>query len=230
MIFIAGATGFVGGHLIDALLKNGYKLRCLARSEKAEKALREKGINVFSGDITVPETIEGALDGVDFVIHLVGIIEEKGSATFQNVHVDGTRNLIAEAKRAGVKHFFYQSALGADKSSWSGYLRTKAEAEEIVASSGIPFTIFRPSLIIGKWDGFTKKLRDLIKISPVIPIPGDGKSRLQPIYINDWASCMLKALASPDSFKGIFEIGGPQQLTYNEIVKDLADVMKSKKQ
>ena len=230
MIFIAGASGFVGGHLIDALLKNGYKLRCLARSEKAEKALREKGIDVFSGDITVPETIEGALDGVDFVIHLVGIIEEKGSSTFRKVHVDGTKNLIAEAKRAGAKHFFYQSALGADKSSWSGYLRTKAEAEEIVASSGIPFTIFRPSLIIGKWDGFTKKLRDLIKISPVIPIPGDGKSRLQPIYINDWVSCMLRALASPDSFEGIFEIGGPQQLTYNEIVKDLADVMKSKKQ
>ena len=158
MIFIAGASGFVGGHLIDALLKNGYKLRCLARSEKAEKALREKGIDVFSGDITIPETIEGALDGVDFVIHLVGIIEEKGSATFlKSVHVDGTKNLIAEAKRAGAKHFFYQSALGADKSSWSGYLRTKAEAEEIVASSGIPFTIFRPSLIIGKWDGFTKK-------------------------------------------------------------------------
>lgn len=229
MIFIAGSSGFVGGHLIDALLKNGYKLRCLARSEKTEKSLREKGIDVLSGDITIPKTIEGALDGVDFVIHLVGIIEEKGSSTFQNVHVNGTKNLIAEAKRAGVKHFFYQSALGADKSSWSGYLRTKAEAEEIVASSGIPFTIFSPSLIIGKWDGFTKKLRDLIKISPVIPIPGDGKSKLQPIYINDWTNCMLKVLASPDSFKGIFEIGGPQQLTYNEIVKDLADVMKSKK-
>ena len=109
MIFIAGASGFVGGHLIDALLKNGYKLRCLARSEKAEKALREKGIDVFSGDITVPETIEGALDGVDFVIHLVGIIEEKGSATFLNVHVDGTKNLIAEAKRAGAKHFFIRA-------------------------------------------------------------------------------------------------------------------------
>jgi NADH dehydrogenase len=228
-IFIAGATGYVGGHLIDALLKNGYKLRCLARSKKAEESLREKGIDVFYGDITTPETIDGALDGVDFVIHLVGIIEEKGSTTFRNVHVDGTKNLIAEAKRAGVKHFFYQSALGADKSSWSGYLRTKAEAEEIVEKSGIPFTIFRPSLIIGKWDGFTKKLKDLIKISPVIPVPGAGESKLQPIYINDWTNCMLRVLASPESFKGIFEIGGPQQLTYNEIVKTLADVMKSKK-
>ncbi|MDI6745297.1 MAG: complex I NDUFA9 subunit family protein [Thermodesulfovibrionales bacterium] len=229
MIFIAGASGFVGGHLIDALLKNAYRFRCLARSEKVGKSLREKGIDVVSGDITIPETIEGALDGVDFIIHLVGIIEEKGSSTFKSVHVEGTRNLIAEAKRAGVKHFFYQSALGADKTSLSGYLRTKAEAEEIVKASGIPFTIFRPSLIIGKWDGFTKKLRDIIKIAPVIPIPGAGKARLQPVYINDWVKCMLKVIAPPDSFKGIFEIGGPQQLTYNEIVKTLADVMKSKK-
>jgi len=71
--------------------------------------------------------------------------------------------------RAGVRHFFYQSALGSDKTSWSGYLKTKAEAEEIVMQSGIPFTIFRPSLIIGPWDGFTRKMVDLIRLSPVIP-------------------------------------------------------------
>jgi len=229
MIFIAGASGFVGGHLIDALLKSGYKLRCLARSETVEKAFKEKGIEVVSGDITIPETLEGALNNVDFVVHLVGIIEEKGSTTFQGVHVDGTKNLIKEAKRAGVKHFFYQSALGADKGSWSGYLKTKAEAEEIVRTSGIPFTIFRPSLIIGPLDGFTKKLMDLIRTSPVMPVPGDGKSKFQPIYINDWVKCLLKVLDSPESFKGDFDIGGPQHLTYNEIVSTLADITKMKK-
>lgn len=229
-IFIAGASGFVGSHLIEALLKNGYKFRCLARSEKVEKAFKEKGIEVVSGDITIPETLEGALKDIDFVIHLVGIIEEgKCSVTFQNVHVEGTKNLINEAKRAGVRHFFYQSALSADKDSWSGYLRTKAIAEEIVKTSGILYTIFRPSLIIGPWDGFTKKLKDLIKISPFIPIPGDGKSKFQPVYINDWIGCMLKVVASPESFKGIFEIGGPQHLTYNEIVITLADVIGTRK-
>jgi len=228
-IFIAGASGFVGGHLIDALLKNGYKLRCLARSEKARSLFKEKGVEAVSGDITIPETLEGALNGIDFVIHLVGIIEEKGSATFEEVHVKGTANLVIAAKKAGVKHFFYQSALGANRSSWSGYLKTKAEAEELVKASRIPFTIFRPSLIIGPWDGFTKRLRDLIKISPVIPIPGSGKSRLQPIYIKDWVKCLLKALASPDSFQKIYEIGGPQRLTYTEIVKTLAAAMKTKK-
>ena len=229
MIFIAGASGFIGGHLVDALLKEGCKLRCLARSEKAQRDFKEKGIEVISGDITEPETLEGALNDIDFVVHLVGIMEEKGGVTFEKVHVEGTKNLVNEAKKSGGKHFFYQSALGADKGSWSGYLKTKAEAEEIVKASGIPYTIFRPSLIIGQWDGFTKKLMDLIKMSPVIPIPGDGKSKFQPVYINDWVKCMLKVIASPESFRGTFEIGGPQQLTYNEIVRTLADAMKVKK-
>lgn len=229
MIFIAGASGFVGGHLIDAVLKDGHKLRCLARSEKSQKLLEQKGIEVIPGDITETETLAGALDGIDFVIHLVGIMEEKGAVTFERVHVEGTKNLVNEAKKSGVKHFFYQSALGADKGSWSGYLRTKAEAEEIVRSCNIPFSIFRPSLIIGPWDGFTKKLSDIIKMSPVIPVPGDGKSKFQPVYINDWLKCMLKVIASPEAFRGTFEIGGPQQLTYNEIVRTLADAMKVKK-
>lgn len=229
MIFIAGASGFVGGHLVDALLENGQKLRCLARSERTQKSLKGKGVEVISGDITEPETLEGALNDIDFVIHLVGIIAEKGSATFQKVHIEGTKNLVAEAKKAGVKHFFYQSALGADLDSWSGYFSTKALAEEIVRKSGIPYTIFRPSLIIGPWDGFTKKLMDLIALSPVIPIPGTGKSKFQPVYIKDWVKCMLQVVASPDAFRGIFEIAGPQQLTYNEIVSALAAAMKVKK-
>ncbi len=228
-IFIAGASGFVGGHLIGALLKEGHRLRCLARSENTKKLFEEKKIEVAQGDITESDTLEGALKDIDFVIHLVGIIDEKRYATFKTVHVDGTRNLVREAKSAGVKHFFYQSALGADKNSWSGYLKTKAEAEEIVKKSGIPYTIFRPSLIIGPWDGFTKRLKELINNSPVIPIPGKGKSKFQPIYIEDWLKCMLKVIDRPESYRGVFEIGGPEHLTYNEIVGALSDAMKVKK-
>lgn len=223
MIFIAGASGFVGAHLVDALINNGYKLRCLSRSKKSEDFFREKGIEVVPGDITMPETLEGALDGIELVIHLVGIIEERKSSTFHDVHVYGTRNLAIEAKRAKVKHVFYQSALGADINSWSKYFSTKAEAEEIIKKSKIPFTVFRPSLIIGPWDGFTKKLKDIARLSPVIPIPGDGKAKFQPLYIKDWVKCALKVAASPESFQGIFELGGPQYLSYKEMVSALAD-------
>jgi uncharacterized protein YbjT (DUF2867 family) len=229
MIFIAGATGFVGGNLIDALLSKGLKLKCLVRSDRVAQRLSAKGVEVVRGDITQAETLKGVLSSDDFVIHLVGIIEEKGGATFQTVHVEGTRNLVAEALRAGVRHFFYQSALGADKNSWSGYLKTKAGAEEIVKQGGMNFTIFRPSLIIGPWDGFTKKLMEMIRLSPVLPIPGEGKSKFQPIYIKDWVRCLERVLDDPERFRSTYEIGGPEHLTYTEMVETLAAAMGRKK-
>ena len=224
-IFIAGATGFVGGHLADHLIAKGHKLKCLTRSEKAKESLSAKGIEVIHGDITTPETLKGVLQPEDFVIHLVGIIEEKGKANFKTVHVDGTFNLANEAKRAGVRHFFYQSALGADKNSWSGYQRTKAEAEDIVKGSGLRYTIFRPSLIIGPWDGFTKKLVDMLKLSPILPIPGEGKAKFQPIYIKDWLRCMETVIADPGQYVGTYEIGGPEHISYKEIVEKLSKSM-----
>ncbi len=208
MIVIAGASGFVGGHLVDHLIGSGQEISCLARSDKTAQALRTKGCSVVRGDITRPETIRNFVHPGDIVIHLVGIIEEKGLSTFRAIHVAGTRNIVEEAKRAGAGHFFYQSALGADKTSSSGYMKTKGEAEEIVEQSGIPFTIFRPSLIIGPWDGFTRKMVDLIKISPVVPIPGEGKAKFQPIYIKDWLKCIAIVLETPETFAGIFDIGG----------------------
>ena len=225
LIFITGASGFVGGHLVDYLITKGHRVRCLARSESAKESLSAKGAEVISGDVTQAETLKGILNPDDFVVHLVGIIEEKGAATFKSVHREGTYSLVAEAKRAGVRHFFYQSALGADRNSWSGYLRTKAEAEEIVRESGLRYTIFRPSLIIGPWDGFTKKLMEMLKLSPVLPIPGEGKAKLQPIYIRDWLTCAGKVIENPDSYVSTYEIGGPEHLSYREIVEKLSKAM-----
>ena len=222
MIFIAGGTGFVGGHLVNDLLSKGHEVRCLVRSEKAAASLSSRGIEVVRGDITSAESLKGILLPEDFVIHLVGIIEERGRATFESIHTEGTANLVDEAIRAGVRHFFYQSALGADRNSWSGYLKTKAEAEEIVKMSGLRYTIFRPSLIIGPWDGFTKKLLDMLKLSPVLPIPGEGQARFQPVYIKDWLKCLNKVIDTPENFSSTYDIGGPEHLTYSEIVETLS--------
>jgi uncharacterized protein YbjT (DUF2867 family) len=225
MIFIAGASGFVGGHLVDDLLSKGFRLKCLVRSDKAAGALSSRGIEIVRGDITLSGSLQGVLQPEDFVIHLVGIIEEKGKATFQKVHVEGTANLVAEGKRAGVRHFFFQSALGADGDSWSGYLRTKAEAEQIVIRSGLSYTIFRPSLIIGPWDGFTKKMAEMIKLSPFLPIPGEGTSKFQPVFIKDWIRCLETVIEEPEKFRSTYDIGGPEQLTYMQIVETLAAAM-----
>lgn len=227
-IFVAGGTGFIGQHLLTALKNKGHKTRCLVRTR-----VRDSGIDSCSeavaGDITDRASLKGALDGIDMVVHLVGIIEDKGDMTFERVHVEGTRNLVTEAKAAGVKHFFYQSALGADLKSPARYRSTKAEAEEIVRGSGIPYTIFRPSLVIGKKDAFTEKLKGLINLGPVVIVPGDGKAKFQPIYIDDWVGCFLSIINNTNAIGKIYEFGGPEHLTYNEILFQLAAAMGLKK-
>lgn len=225
MIFIAGASGFVGGHLTDFILSKGHKLKCLVRTEKAGNLLRQKGAVVVIGDITLADTLQGVLTSEDMVIHLVGIIEEKGAATFEDIHVNGTKNLVREAQRAGVRHFFYQSALGADNKSWSAYLKTKAEAESIVGQSGLPHTIFRPSLIIGPWDGFTKKIMEILKFSPVIPVPGQGSAKFQPLYIKDWLTCVERVIEKPAAYQGTYDIGGAEHISYQQIAEKISKAL-----
>ncbi|VAX27396.1 hypothetical protein MNBD_NITROSPIRAE02-34 [hydrothermal vent metagenome] len=219
MIFIAGATGFVGRHLIRSLSSGEFRVRCLVRSEERGKLCSSLGFETSKGDITDRESLKGTLEGIRIVTHLVGIIKEQGESTFDKVHIEGTRNLVDEAKSSNVEHFFFQSALGADLRSPFKYLKTKAEAEEIVKDSGIPYTIFRPSLIIGPGDGFTKSIKELLKLGPVVPVPGDGKARFQPIFIDDWVSCFLKIIDSQNFKNQVLEFGGPEHLSYNEILK-----------
>lgn len=227
--FIAGGTGFIGKHLIDALSKGKYAARCLVRTEERAAVCRKAGFEAAIGDITDRESLKGKLDNCDIVAHLVGIIEEKGDMTFERVHVEGTRNLIEEAKGADIKHIFYQSALGASINSWAKYYKTKAEAEDIVRTCGIPYTIFRPSLVIGKSDGFTEKLKELVRLGPFVPIPGSGNGKFQPIYVKDWVKCFMKVFSDESRVTShesrIFEFGGPEHLTYNEIVLQLMEAM-----
>lgn len=229
MFFIAGGTGFVGRHLVQALAGSNKKARCLVRDAKRGESCKKAGLEAVTGDITDRQSLEGKLDGCDIAVHLVGILEEKGDMTFEKVHVEGTRNLVEEAKKAGVKHLFFQSALGASPSSWSGYFRTKAEAEELVKTSGIPHTIFRPSLVVGKDDGFTEKLKELIRLAPVVPVPGSGNAKLQPLSIEDWVKCFMSVFPDGAQVTGhlsrLYEFGGPEHLTYNEILSQLMEAM-----
>ncbi len=229
MFFIAGGTGFIGKHLVNAFAAKAYRVRCLVRTEEKARACKSLGFEAGIGDITDRESIRGKLDGCDTVIHLVGIIEEKESMTFEKVHVEGTKNLVDEAQKAGVKHIFYQSALGASATSWAKYYKTKAEAEEIVKASGIAYTIFRPSLVVGEGDGFTEKLKELVHLGHFVPIPGDGSAKLQPIYVEDWVRCFMTLFSNGSRFtvhgSRIYEFGGPEHLTYNEIVLQLMEVM-----
>jgi NADH dehydrogenase len=134
-------------------------------------------------------------------------------------------NVLAAAKKAGVKHFFHQSALGARENAASEYHRTKWESEQLVRASGIPYTILRPSLIYGPGDAFTVRLSEAIRLSPVLPVIGTGRSKVQPIHIEDVATCIAKAVQGDGFFNRILEIGGPEQLTYEQVTKAIADAL-----
>ncbi len=229
MIFIAGGTGFIGRNLLKALRDRGLKVRALVRSEKKAEEIRPFVEEVVYGDITDRGSLDGLLRGCTLVIHLVGIIKETKRLTFRAVHVEGTENLVEEAKIQGVRDFFYQSALGASPGSPFMYSKTKAEAEEVVKASGLRYLIFRPSLVLGRGDGFSENIKKLLKLGPFVPLPGGGRARFQPIYVEDWVKCFISILDRDDAWGRLYEFGGPEHLTYRQILEQYMEVMGIKK-
>jgi uncharacterized protein YbjT (DUF2867 family) len=225
MVLVTGANGFVGSHLVERLRKDGIAVRALVRTPSRAQKLIDLGAEVVPGDISHPSSLEAAVAGCDRVIHLVGIIQEGRGFTFRSVHVEGTRNVLEAAKKAGVKQFFHQSALGTRENAKSEYHRTKWEAEQLVKASGLPSTILRPSLIYGPGDQFTLRLAEAIRLSPVLPVIGSGKSKIQPIFIDDVTACIARAVQSDGFLNAVFEIGGPEQLTYEEVTKSIAGAL-----
>jgi NADH dehydrogenase len=225
MILVTGGTGFVGTHLIRRLRKENLPVRALVRKPEKSQALKDLGVEVAMGDISDVPSLEAAAKGCDRIMHLVGIIQEGKGYSFRSVHVEGTRNVLAAAKKACMRRFFHQSALGTREGAASEYYRTKWEAENLVRASGLPWTILRPSLIYGPGDLFTVRLSEMIRLAPVLPVIGSGRSKIQPIFIEDVVSCMVQAVTG-DAFQNrVFEIGGPEQLTYEEVTKAIADAL-----
>jgi uncharacterized protein YbjT (DUF2867 family) len=225
MILVTGATGFVGSHIVKRLRQDGTAVRAMVRRPARASKLRDLGAEIVPGDIGDPASLEEAARGCERIIHLVGIIQEGRGFSFRSVHVEGTGNVLAAAKKAGAHQFLYQSALGTRENAASEYHRTKWEAEQLVKAGGIPYTIVRPSLIYGPGDQFTLRLADAIKLSPVLPVIGTGRSKVQPIFIDDAAACIAKAVSDDAFLNKTFEIGGPEQLTYEEVTKAIADAL-----
>ena len=223
-IFIAGATGFVGGHLTDELMQRGHELLLLTH---ARRLTTEKGFSYVTGDVTDPDCYVSAMKGCDAVINLVGIIREFAGRgiTFERLHPDAATAMTGAARKAGVLRFLQMSALGTRVDAVSDYHRTKWLAEEIVRDSGLAWTIFRPSLIFGPKDAFVNMLARQLRFMPVLPVMGDGSYRLQPIHGNDVARCFCEALEKPETAGQTYTLCGPDRLTYLELLDAIADAM-----
>ena len=217
MILVTGASGFVGGHVVHALREQDRPVRCLVRRPRKAEQLRSWGCELAEGDITDPVSVRRAVEGVDVVVHLIAIRQGKPEQ-FRRVMVEGTRDLLRLAKESGAKRFVHMSALGTSEESKDlvPYYGAKWQMEQDVQASSLPFVVFRPSFIFGRDGGILPTFRKLAKLTPVTPIIGSGEQRIQPIWADDVAAYFAKAIDCEPAPNRIFELGGPDVVTWNE--------------
>ena len=217
-IFITGATGFVGRHIIAELGRRGHETHALVR-QPGQLA----GVQEIIGDVTQSQTFDpGRLRGCDVAIHLVAVIREfpaKG-ITFQKIHLAGTKNVLEACRNAGIKRFLHMSALGADPDSRAAYLRTKAQMEEMVKASGLDWTIFRPAVILGRGGELMQTLQKLASL-PLTPLLGDGSFMMEPVAASTIARAFANSLEKPETIGKTFELRG-EAITYRELLARIA--------
>jgi uncharacterized protein YbjT (DUF2867 family) len=225
-ILVTGASGFVGSWTIPALLDAGHDVVALVRGRgSAERILGRlpetwRGlVETRTGDVTHPATLGSAMTGVDGVLHLVAIPRDlRGGADLRLVNTEGTRAVVEAMRRAGVRRLVHMGAMGVEDDPALHYASSKARAEALVATSDLEWTILKPSLQFGRGDGFFNLLASLVRMSPlVVPVPGRGRSRFQPIHVGDVARVAVHAFGDPSTIGRSYELGGPRYWTYREI-------------
>jgi uncharacterized protein YbjT (DUF2867 family) len=223
-IVVLGGGGFVGRHIVAQLVSEGHRVVVpTRRREDVRHLILLPTIEVVEADIHDPKVLDRLFAGGAAVVNLVGIINERGSASFDRVHVELPRKVIAACHNAGVSRLLHMSALGASADAPSRYLRTKAAAEAMVAASGLKWTILRPSVIFGREDGFLNMFARLVRLMPVVAL-ASAKARFQPVYAGDVAHCFVHALADEITFGGRYDLCGPKVYTLQELVTYVGEV------
>jgi uncharacterized protein YbjT (DUF2867 family) len=223
-VFVTGATGFVGNEIVQRLREEGHRIRILVRNpeaSQAQKAVSQYSAELHRGDIMQPDSLAPGLKGMDAVVHLVGIISEAGASTFENIHTRGTLNMVDAAEKVGVKRFIHMSALGTRADAVSRYHKSKWAAEELVRSSRLHHTIFRPSLIYGPKDHFVNLFAKISRLSPVVPVIGNRHSRFQPVGVEMVARAFVAALSEPRAVGQTYDLCGPERFTLGEMIDQI---------
>jgi uncharacterized protein YbjT (DUF2867 family) len=226
VILVAGGTGFVGPKVVHALRAEDHPVRILARKPEKHDQLRAWGCEVVQGDMTDAASLRRAVEGCETVIDLVALISGKPEE-FQRVMIQGTRNLLAAAKKARVARFILMSALGINERTkdLTPYSHAKWDEEQAVQASGLDYTIFRPSFIFGGDGGSLPIYIRQVRWSPVVTVIGDGTRRLQPIWVEDVAAFFAKSLSTPDAVNRTFEVAGPDVVTWDELYERIRRVL-----
>jgi uncharacterized protein YbjT (DUF2867 family) len=214
-VLVTGGTGFVGPHVVRAIADKGHDLKLLVRDSTRSRELPGRPV---VGEMTNTVSLRSAVEDVEAVVHLVAIRQGR-EEQFKRVMEQGTRDLVAAAKDAGISRFVLMSALGTSEETKDlvPYYHAKWEMEQAVKGSGLEHVIFRPSFVFGREGGILPTFRKLAKLSPVTPIIGSGEQKIQPIWVDDVAAYFAAAATGAEPVANrTFELGGPDAVSWNE--------------
>lgn len=233
LVTVFGGSGFVGRYVVQALARTGCRIRVAVRQPNLALFLQPLGtvgqIAPVQANLRHEGSVRRAVDGVDGVVNLVGILQPSGKQTFRGIQAEGAGLLAEAAGDAGARAFVHLSAIGANRSSKSAYARTKADGEERVGAAFPYSVILRPSIIFGPEDDFFNRFASLSRFTPLMPLIGGGRTRFQPVYVGDVAQAVLAGLEGRAASGVPYELGGPAIYTFRELLDLIASYSQRKR-
>jgi len=226
MILVTGATGFIGRALVRHLSQTGQQVRVLLRPSPQSPRI-PKGVPVEVAVVSLNDErgVRAALRGVDQVYHLATASSQGRRGNLLTTDIEGTRNLASASRDAGIQHLIFISHIGADRASAFPVQKAKGIAEEHIRKSGVPHTIIRSSIVFGPEDGFTTTIAGLLRVVPLIfPIPSDGRTLIQPLWVEDLVTALVWTLDNPETINQTYEVGGGEYFTLRQMLEALMSV------
>lgn len=227
LIAVIGGSGFVGRHVVQALARDGHRIRVGVRRVERASFLKPMGVPgqvvPMQANIRFPESLDAVVAGADVVINLVGILQEAGPQKFSALQAEGARAVAKAARDAGATQFIQLSAIGADADSDADYARTKAEGEQAVLEQYPDAVILRPSIVVGPEDQFFNRFAAMARLSPVLPVVS-AQTKFQPVFVGDVAKAVKLAVDDAD-LSGVYELGGPSVYSFEELMRLMLKVI-----
>lgn len=228
LVTVFGGSGFVGRHLVRALLKRGYRVRVAVRRPDLAGHLQPLGVvgqvHAVQANLRYPQSVTRAVEGSDAVVNLVGILQETGRQSFGAVQEQGAEAVAKAAAAQGITRFVQMSAIGADAGSDSAYARTKAAGEAAALAHVPTATVMRASIVFGPEDAFFNRFAALARMLPVLPLVGGGGTRFQPVFVGDVAEAIARALDGQAKPGATYELGGPEVKSFRELIEYVCEV------
>ena len=232
-VVVFGGAGFLGRRLVHRLTAEGMTVRVAVRHpDLAQIELRPIGfdqVTVVPADVRDQTSVAAAIAGADAIVNTVSAYVEKSGVTFEAVHVRGAETVAREAIAAGITRFVLVSGIGADPESSSPYIRARGRGEQVVQQTFPEATIVRPGALFGPGDALFGTLADLVRLLPVLPLIGGGRTRLQPVFVEDVAEAVANILTDPGTIGQTYELAGPGVYTLRELVTMTSHLMRKRR-